>query len=91
VVTTKAPIVMAMKMRSATGPNILNTPKQISPQAKTKSIELSPRPRKPLLLRRRYPLSIFLSQLAHGVTNPHATPWLNLDKSSRGAGCNDAG
>jgi hypothetical protein len=43
VVTTKAPIVMAMKMRSATGPNILNTPKQISPQAKTKSIELSPR------------------------------------------------
>jgi hypothetical protein len=40
-VTTKAPIVMAMKMRSATGPNILNTPKQISPQAKTKIIELS--------------------------------------------------
>jgi hypothetical protein len=32
---------MAMKMRSATGPNILNTPKQINPQAKTKIIELS--------------------------------------------------
>ena len=43
VATTKAPIVMAMKMSSATGPNILNTPKQISPQAKTKSIELSSR------------------------------------------------
>jgi hypothetical protein len=40
-VITKAPIVMAMKMRSATGPNILNTPKQINPQAKTKIIELS--------------------------------------------------
>jgi hypothetical protein len=53
-----------------------------------------PRPRKPLLLslqKGRYPLSVLLAQLPHSIANPDATSWRYLDKSRRGAGCNDAG